>query len=192
MLHNVRLRFSSLEMGGDLSYAQLRLRTKEGQVLSFEVIPNEADGNCLYRALSQARSSERERLQAEFRRAVVLYVTSEPKWPVYYPHLRAQHEGLISIPEDDPAGAGSNSWSWKEGYREYMSRDGVYGTLQELLAASELLEFNLIVIRELSPGLFNVQTFKDQQTFPISHFFLFTGRPEAGHFELLLPLPVSP
>ena len=85
--------------------------------------------------------------------------------------------------DEDPDAA------FKSLYEKYMSQDQVYGTLQEFLAASELYRFNLVIMRETGTGndvRYNVQDYQDQ-TFDVTHYFLFTGDAEEGHFELMLP-----
>jgi hypothetical protein len=210
--------FSYEDDPGNCGYLYLRVRSREGQVLSFQVIANQPDGNCMFRALSQAMCDS-EALHDKIRRDIVLYVTTELNWKVYYPYIRVQHEDLDLEADTSNSNCNANSKSklpvkkdndspsvtpnnnegknsplaplaeeelWRENYRKYMSQDGVYGTLQELQAASDLLKFNLIIVREVTDGIFSIQTFKEH-TWADSHFFLFTGSAEDGHFELIVP-----
>jgi len=153
-----------------------------------------------------------ERLHEKCRQEVVEYISDERHWPDFSTHIKGQNDHLVQKRKLDKekgkgdkngtavavvskrAGGGTSEEEeedpevLKESYRNYMLGDGVYGTLQELIAASDLYQFNLIVVRQLSPSFFNILSFKDTFTYDITHHFLFTGvTPDDGHFEYLEP-----
>lgn len=184
---------------------QIAVLSSTGQRSLFHILPNEPDGNCMFRALSQAIYNHQD-LHARCRQEVVKYIVHDLHWNNFLPHIRGQNEFLLMnssggkvMPAEHlqiPMTTGTfgdaqgteedKSETWKEAYQSYMLKDSVYGTLQELLAASEVFQFNLVVIRQISDYFFNVLDFQDHLCWDTTHHFLFTGTSaDDGHFEYL-------
>jgi len=137
----------------------------------------------------------------------VEYILNDANWPNYSIHVGAQREDYARRAtrgkEESKAESGteggeeSEDASLKKIYRNCMTKDRVYGTFQELNAASDLFQFNLVVVRQLgllqtaserNKFFYNILSFKDTFTWPTTHHFLFSGHgPNGGHFEYLEP-----
>lgn len=64
-----------------------------GKVHHLLVVANNPDGNCLFRAISQALHKN-ENHYNEIRCRVVEFISSDEKWQEYFPHIKGQYENL--------------------------------------------------------------------------------------------------
>ena len=125
----------------------------EGQIVSIL-----GDGNCLFRAISYCLYNRKQKYFTTVRKDVVQYIVNN--WDKFSPFITTT----------------SN-----EDYKEYMLKNGTYGTFIELHAAVEIYNMTIRVYMANSSDVYTIGTANEEMIF----CFLYTGDGNEGHYEVI-------
>jgi len=166
----------------------------------FGIVPNSADGNCLFLALAQcelfdsAEQHQHPLNHEQIRQRIVDYVANN--WAECGQLLTIQHKDQIKAFRDPE---NLTPEAQRDEYVNYMRRSRVYGTSEELQIASRIWKFSFSILMYQAPGFFNRMLRRrhrpeqfvvmnlgvDRGVTRPCYYFQFSGDPASGHWEKL-------
>lgn len=175
------------------TYFNIRdLGGKKTNFLSFKILENEGNGDCLFISIMQFLEHddiyEPPNNVTDLRRKIVNYISHSSNWNRFVDTIIFNLENLLPILLEKNY---SEDFKRRE-YRNYMSQQSKYGTFAELQAASEIFNFVFTVFRKEierteEGSWYSCYTSEDHKS-KSKMFLLFTGKPSTGHFQFMRPI----
>lgn len=169
---------------------------KASDVITFKILENAANGDCLFLSIMQFLEHEAiDELPndaSDLRNEIVNYISHSSNWKRFVNTIVFNLEQILPILNKE-----NFSDRFKTGiYKKYMMEPYQYGTFAELQAASEIFDFVYVVFRKEDrrskegdyDTWYNCYSSEGHNKFKRKMYLLFSGHPSSGHFRWMRPM----